>query len=263
METQITKDEANKIMTQRGYESVSHNESGGAITKINYVRSIPVGTVRKVTLYATVNLVKATVDISFIELKRSCQLLTGSLAYDHRDFEQFEQILLVYAAQCTGQNPFDVLNGWLASVPKREETHVDDVWDYQAEPWKQHETIAPEAITDSGWKPIPDEPVAPKKDIKARKREFWDSLAPIAKQRGWTKEQTLKFYNYWTEENKSRKKFRRENENFFDINKRMATFDSRDNAQMGNRKSFADQKAEKQTAALKKVAKVIQTKNVF
>lgn len=259
METQITKDEANAIMKQRGYESVSHNESGGTITKINYVRAFSVDTDRRITLYATVNLVKATVDISFIELKRSCQLLTGSLAYDHRDFEEFEQILLIYASQCTGADPFAILNGWLATLPEKP---VEDIWNDICTV-AAGTPIAPEVITDTPRPPEAEAYKAPKKDIKARKREFWDELMPVAKQRGWTKEQTFKFYSYWTEENKSGKKFRRENENFFDITKRMATFDSRDNTQVGNRKSFADQKAEKQTAELKKQTQVIQTKNVF
>lgn len=249
METQITKEQADKIMTQRGYQSVSHNESGGIITKINYVRTFPVGTNRQVTLYSIVNLVKATVDISFIELKRSCQLLTGSLAYDHPNFEQFEQILLIYAAQCTESDPMTILNGWLATLPEKE-TPVDDTWDDVCTVAADTTPLPLQADTAPTPDPEPEPTKPTKKDIKARKREFWDTLAPIAKQRGWDKNKTLKFYNYWTEENASGKKFRKEAEQFFDINKRMATFDRIDNEKMGNKKSFADLKADKQNKEL-------------
>jgi len=263
MEIQITKDEANAIMKQRGYSAVSHNESGGIITKINYVRLFPVNDEQGMTLYSTVNLVKATIDLSFITMKRACQLIIPSLAYDHKLFEEFEQILLIYAAKCSDVSPFTILDSWLSSVPKREEAHVDDLWPDDAAIEAEFNKIVQEAITAPPVAPEPEQPKSTKKTIKERKRAFWDALAPIAKQRGWDKPKTVKFYEYWTEENKSGTKFRRENENFFDINKRMATFDRIDNERMGNRKSFADQKAEKQTAELKKASKVIQTKNVF
>lgn len=259
METTLTTEQADKVMTQRGYKMLSHNQSGEVTTKINYVRNIPVGE-KKVSLHATVNLLRATVEISFVELRRACQLLTGSLAYDHPHFEEFEQVLLIYAAQCTNQDPFLVLNGWLATLPEKP---VDDLWSDVADVEKEFAAIVQEVIAAPPAVPEPEEPKPTKKGIKDRKRAFWDSITPIAKQREWDKAKTLKFYEYWTEDNKSATKFRRESENFFDINKRMATFDRIDNEKVGNRKSFADQKAEKQTAELKKVAKVIQTKNVF
>jgi hypothetical protein len=35
----------------------------------------------------------------------------------------------------------------------------------------------------------------------------------------------IEFYNYWTEPNKSGKKFRQEDQNFWDLSKRLSTWD--------------------------------------
>lgn len=250
MELQITREQADEIMTKRGYTSVSHNQSGDVVTKVNYVRVIVVeGHDTPLHIYCTINLIKASADISFVELRRMCQLLLNSIAYNHPDFDQFEQILAVYAAKCIGIEPVEILNGWLKTVPEREEEHVDDFW---------------EPVTAPPAAPIVKEDKPEKKDIKTRKREFWDTVKPIAQQRGWDKDQTLKFYNYWTEESKSGKKFRRENEQFFDINKRMSTFDRFDNERVKARVSYQVNKATSQNAEVeRRKTTTINTKEVF
>jgi len=61
------------------------------------------------------------------------------------------------------------------------------------------------------------------KDIKDRKLKFSESLKPFLEVYG--KEMLNDFYKYWTEPNKSKTKFRMESQKFWDLKKRLSTWD--------------------------------------
>lgn len=225
MEFPLSEQKAVEVMKKRGYEQVSHNESGGKITTINFVKRFD-----NITLHASVYLNKESLSLFFVELKHCCQLSAQNFSFNHKDFEKIEQIVCMYAAKCLDIDVFktlDELKG--TSSPVEEETP------------KETKT---------------------KKDIKQRKREFWDEMMPIAKQRKWSKEQALKFYDYWTEETPGGKRFRRENESYFDINKRMATFDRFDKDRSLKNKTYQERTADKQNEQTKQ-SKIIDKNKLF
>lgn len=59
--------------------------------------------------------------------------------------------------------------------------------------------------------------------IEDRKLNFAETLKPFIEKYG--REFMIEFYNYWTEPNKSGKKFRQEDQNFWDLSKRLSTWD--------------------------------------
>ena len=67
----------------------------------------------------------------------------------------------------------------------------------------------------------------PKKvvDIEIRKQDFYDDCAMFVEKYG--KDMIREFFNYWTEPNKSGKKMRFEDQKFFDVNRRLATWNSK------------------------------------
>jgi hypothetical protein len=59
--------------------------------------------------------------------------------------------------------------------------------------------------------------------IEDRKLKFAETLKPFIEKYG--REFLIEFYNYWTEPNKSGKKFRQEDQNFWDLSKRLFTWE--------------------------------------
>jgi hypothetical protein len=59
--------------------------------------------------------------------------------------------------------------------------------------------------------------------IEDRKLNFAETLKPFIEKYG--REFLIEFYNYWTEPNKSGKKFRQEDQNFWDLSKRLSTWE--------------------------------------
>ena len=64
-------------------------------------------------------------------------------------------------------------------------------------------------------------------NIEKRKEEFYESLKPYLNK--YPKEMLRKFFDYWSEMNKSRTKMRFEGEKTWETSKRLATWASRDN----------------------------------
>jgi hypothetical protein len=223
MEFPLSQDEARKVMKVRGYTEVSVNMSGDVVSCVNFVKHLN----EQIILHAKAELKKESLSLYFVDLKYLCELSAKNFAFHHKDFEKYEQIISMYAAKCLNMDVFAILDQLKGTItPPPEEEKI----------------------------------VKPKTDIAERKRKFWDDIKPIAKQRGWSYDQTRKFYDYWTEESKSGKKFRRENETYFDINKRMATFDRNDNERAQKNKSYQDRTAEKQNAETKQNKIIDKTK---
>lgn len=67
-----------------------------------------------------------------------------------------------------------------------------------------------------------------KKDFQARVRDFRESLYPFVESlnnpNGFSKDLVKEFFEYWSEPNVGATEFRRENEKFFDIKRRLNTF---------------------------------------
>lgn len=61
-----------------------------------------------------------------------------------------------------------------------------------------------------------------KKDMEERKREFYNSLTPFLET--YSKELIREFYNYWSEHGEKDKKFRKEKESSFSVERRLNTW---------------------------------------
>lgn len=66
----------------------------------------------------------------------------------------------------------------------------------------------------------------PKEKLESRKKAFYESLVPFLNQ--YPKEMIRKFFDYWSEMNKSGTKMRFELEKTWEVSKRLATWASRD-----------------------------------
>lgn len=62
--------------------------------------------------------------------------------------------------------------------------------------------------------------------LEKRKEKFYESLLQYVSKYG--KDMVRAFFDHWTETNKNQSKMRFEDEKFFDISKRLATWDARD-----------------------------------
>ena len=83
-------------------------------------------------------------------------------------------------------------------------------------------------LTDSKEKPIATVVATPPRnlvDIEIRKKYFYRKCAVFVEKYG--KEMIREFYDYWTEPNKSGKKLRFEDQKFFDLNRRLATWSNK------------------------------------
>jgi hypothetical protein len=68
--------------------------------------------------------------------------------------------------------------------------------------------------------------------LEERKEKFKTQLSPFVEKYG--KELVDDFFKYWTEPDNNRKKFRREDEKFFDIGKRLGTFKKMEKPKFGS-----------------------------
>lgn len=88
-------------------------------------------------------------------------------------------------------------------------------------PFSENPTKPKKAYNDSD--SINDNVSINKNDIKERKLKFASTLSPFLPKYG--KDFMNEFYKYWTEPNKSNTKFRQELEKFWDLEKRLSTWD--------------------------------------
>lgn len=219
---QLTEKLADETMLARGYNRTASTESKGKKTSYHYVKS---NETLGQALHAQVIVESEQIMLHFLELKLACYLSTHSFDFWHKDFERFEQCMFTYAALCTEKNVFDILDEWLVQI-------------HQAE--RKTET--------------------PKKSIEERKREFWDGIAAYGKEKQYTKQMCLDFYNYWIQMNDGGKKLRFEIEKsrkgVFDVKGRLRTWKSNEEKFNNNFQTNAEQRASKQNDEQRKVTQV-------
>lgn len=199
-------------MKERGYQDVSRIQTNNEIVAINFIKRIN----EQISLHAKITLKSEKVDLSFVELKYFCQLCTTGFAFDHPDFEKYENILTIYAAKCLDIDVFQVLEA-SRFLNKIEETKPEE---------------------------------KPKKDIKTRKREFWDVIVDIGKKRNYPKDGCKAFYDYWVQMNVGGNKLAFEimkaKKGVFDVGGRMATWFKNDKTWKEEKINFVDKKIQKQ-----------------
>lgn len=226
MDFPLSEQKARDVMKKRGYNEVSVNMSGDVVTTINFVKHFG-----GIILHASAHLKNKSVSLYFVDLKYLCELSAKNFAFDHKDFEKYEQIITMYAAKCMDIDVFQILDDLKGTI-----TSIDE---------------PPTPTVDE-----------PKKDIKERKRNFWDVIAQYGKEKGYSKEMCLAFYNYWTEMNENGKKLRFEIEKtrsgVFDIKGRLRTWKSNEvkfNSRFKDRDDKRAEKQDKETKATKTINK--------
>jgi hypothetical protein len=227
-------DVVDALMNERGYGLVSVNMNGEVVSKRNYAKSTNLG----VVIHAIVDMKSRSIDLSMVELKYCVQLQTSRFDFFHPQFERYEKIIYIYSHAClSAGNVFEKADA-LPSISNE---------------------LFKIAIPPLPTNPPPAEKPT-KKTIEERKRDFWMEVAPIAKQKGLTKEFTMEFYSYWTEHGPNDKTFRKEREKPFDISKRLATFVR--NEKKWNKDKIVE-KAEKQDKALTERKQNAKHKDLF
>lgn len=224
----LTVNKAIEIMGKRDYTNTSHIQTRDEITAVNFVKKLS----DDITIYAKVELKSQTVVLSFSELKYLCELQCGHFDINHPEFAKFESTMLIYAAKCMDVDVFQVL----ALLPLKNESSKGGATKNM------------------------------KKDIKTRKREFWDEIVSIGKTKGYPKDSCLKFYEYWTQMNTGGVKMLFEitkaKKGVFDVARRLVTWMKNDKEWEFQKKSFVDKKIEKQNEETH-VSKTINKEDVF
>lgn len=180
-----------------------------------------------VVFNASVNVPTEFITIDMVQLKLGFTLTSNRFDFYHKRFAEFEQKLEQYTRACFSSD----------GIP------IDP-------------TVTPIDLPEEKLK-------KKKKEIEERKREFWDKIVPIAKQKKLDKDFTKSFWEYWTEHGEKDKTFRMERENVFDISKRLNTFVKNENKWNKTKQTFTDKKAEEQNKQLKNNQPSIDTTELF
>jgi len=221
-------------MKERGYESTSINMSGEEITSVNFIKRISA----ILAIHAKVKLKSETVSLYFVELKYFCKLSAEDFDLHHKDFEKYEQIICMYAAKCLDIDIFGILD----SLKPKPNKNLEAVKEFLK---------------------IDQSPKSQKKDIKERKREFWDEIVKIGKDRKYPKEECKLFYIYWTQMNPGGIKLNFEitkaKKGVFDIGGRLATWMKNNKEWTTAIKNVIEKKAEKQNKEIKNTKTIDKT----
>src|SRR5580692_6282190 len=193
--------EAVKIMETRGYTHTADNHSKNVLFFLKTFDS------KKLHLHATITLATHLIDLDTVgNLDLGVTLYCDSIDIKNPKFEEFEKKLLNYLYLCLyGNKPVYTMEG------------------------NSNDELPSKSKTDGGQLPVggaeegKGKP-STKPSIEDRKKKFWEEVKGVAKQKGYPKDLAVEFYTYWTETNKSGTRYRRENEEYFDIPKRFATW---------------------------------------
>jgi len=181
-------------MKERGYELVA---SSGNEDTFFFVKNTNLG----VNIHATVCISKMNISLELLELKLCCKLQQENFSFYHKEFDRFEKVIYLYSEACLK----------LGDVFERADK-MDTI-----ESTKDKIELIIEPI-----------PAKPKKKvvptIDERKKDFWDQIRQVGKEKGYDKEMCLEFYKHWTEMNPGAKTFRKEQQKIFDIKKRLVTW---------------------------------------
>lgn len=244
----LDKDIAIQIMKNRGFSLVSSisrltKETGSDNTYISVPHPqlcFAKDTDLNVHFHATVDIDRSDITLEMVQLKMLVSLNISRFDFFHPLFEDFEKKLYTYAKACL-------------EVDKTVETYKGGI-----KPELSY--LLPE-LTEEQLKES--KPKKEKKTIEERKKEFWNDLKPIAKQKGLTKAFAEKFFNYWTEHGPNDKTFRKEREKVFDISRRFDTFIDNEKKWNKESKTQTEKKAEQQDEQRKKTIKVIDKNKLF
>jgi len=242
------KEGAIEWMKQRGYSNTATN---GTEDLLFFLKKFPDG---QIHLHGTIFLKKQTVELDTTAvLDLGIALYCQGIQMDVMKFEKFEETIYNYAYLCFyGTQP----TGSTMAINISNPTGPVHTGSSTAESTGEGEAVR-------GRKPggVEKAEGKAKKPIKERKAEFWDEVKGVAKQKGYPKELAIEFYTYWTEDNKSGTRFRKEAETFFDIPKRFGTWIKNNKA--WSKQTFIEQKAEKQNEELKTRKPTLKHKELF
>lgn len=235
-------------MKQRGY---IHTATNGNEDLLFFLKKFPDG---RIHLHGTIFLKKQTVELDTTSILRlGVALYCAPIEMDTMKFENFEETIYNYAYLCYyGKQPGSTMALNISDSPGPIHTGSSTA------------NVGTESETIRGGKSsggVDKAEGKAKKPIKERKAEFWEEVKGVAKQKGYPKELAVEFYTYWTEDNKSGTRFRKEAETFFDIPKRFGTWIKNNKA--WSKQTFIEQKIDKQNEELKNRKKVINHKELF
>lgn len=233
----ITKQQAIELMKVRGYGQVSEAGSG---VWVGFSKDM-----NGIWMSAQVDLIKESVEMSGGILKMLCEIKTLSFDLHHKRFEEFEKMLYFYAKVCSYIDTFTEDERF---IRRYTEVALDE-----------YPVTISDTVSDTVKK-------IEKKDIKTRKREFWDGIVEIGKKRNYPKNSCKEFYDHWIQMNPGGVKLQFEitkaKKGVFDIGGRMATWMKNDKEWASGKKDFVEKKAEIQNKEIA-TTKTINKKDLF
>lgn len=240
-----SKDEAIKLMQERGY---SHTATNKDESILYFLRNFPD---QGIHLHATLFLDLQKVDLDSVGLlSLGVTLYCPSIELANKRFSNFEKTLFEYiylckhGKHCNNLPVFGPGDGGMVEQDGGE---------------SQTKSEPARGRVLGGVKKGEGKPEKP--TVEARKKELWEKIRQVGKEKGYQKEMCVEFYDYWTEMNEGGKKMRFEMEKIFEISRRLSTWLQNDKKWS---KNFLDKKFEKQEKQLtNKTNKNVKHKDLF
>lgn len=165
---------------------------------------------------ADIELQAERMELSFCMLKLFIQLHSGKFAWNHPRFKNYEESIIMYAAKCLDFDPLEIIQGL-----------------------RKVEVVA-----------YTQEVNAPKKELKERRKELWEKVKEVCKKREYTEQLARAFMDYWCQKNEKGTKFLFEitkaKTGVFDVGGRLSTWKKRDEEYNSTKKSFSQERIERQ-----------------
>lgn len=176
-----------ELMLPRGYKETAMGTNGETLFYLKKIDDV-------ITVHAAVKVRRLNVELDIIgTLGMNVILTTNPILVDTTTFEKTEQELIRYGKICLGGE-----SGNATTVGSSNETGMAKVSEE-----KQQKT---------------------EKTLDDRKKEFWNKIREVGKQKAYEKDMCLEFYEYWTQKNEQGKKMRFEKETTWDLAGRLRTW---------------------------------------
>lgn len=213
------------LMKTRGYKNTATGSNGETLFFLKKIDDV-------ITVHATVRVERLTVELDIIgTLGMNIKLLTEAIIVDTNCFDKTEEELIRYGNICLNGNSI---------VSKR----VEPVNKTGLGQTNKGTTI--------------------EKTFDQRKKEFWEKIRQVGKQKSYEKDMCIEFYEYWTQKNELGKKMRFEKETTWDLAGRLRTWLRNDKNWTKRYNNIQEAKAEKQNVELAQTGtNHVSTKDLF
>lgn len=217
------------LMEGRGYIKTAEGNSGESLFFLKKIDDV-------ITVHAFCKVRRLSVELDIIgTLEMGVKLATQSILVDTNCFDKTEQELIRYGNILLGGGDELLVQSNGKRLGQSDGNRVEKISEAKIE-----------------------------KTFDQRKKEFWQKIREVGKQKSYEKDMCVEFYEYWTQKNEQGKKMRFEKEGTWDLAGRLRTWCRNDKEWNRRYISIQEEKALKQDVELAQTGtKHVSTKDLF